>query len=194
MEIKENITGRLNTYSKLISLIWYLILAVAVAVVVTVILILIGVVDSSAFGFSLEGFGFRANITSLAADSGFLVNILLAAVLIFALLIYIIKQVKDILRHTIGKGTPFIKENVLRMKSIAYSIFIYAIASFIIEVYFISTVDKGIFNTINSLEQIEISARISIPLWPIVVGVLILILSEIFQYGYELQQDNDAIL
>ncbi|MFP4662069.1 MAG: DUF2975 domain-containing protein [Halanaerobiales bacterium] len=194
MEIKENITERLNTYSKLFGLVWYIMLAISIVVVVSVILILTGVIDSSAFNFSLQGFGFSANITGLASEDGFLFNILLAVILIFALLIYNIKQVREILRNTIERGTPFIKENVLRMKSIAYSIFVYAVVSLVLEVYFISTVDESVFSKISNLEQIEISSRLSIPLWPIVVGVLILILSEIFQYGYELQQDSDAIL
>jgi len=194
MKIEESSLTRLKSYSKFINLFWYIVIVLSVVVLLGITLILSGVLDASAFSISLEGFGVKAEFDAILANNVLINSILLAALIVMILLVYNFKQVKDILNNIMEAGTPFIKENVFKMKKIAYSIFIYAVTITILEFYLMLSISDEFINRFAGIEHIKFSSKASLPIWAIVVGVLILILSEIFQYGYELQKDNDEIL
>ncbi len=194
MKIEESSLTRLKSYSKFINLFWYIVIVLSVVVLLGITLILSGVLDASAFSISLEGFGMKAEFDAILANNVLINSILLAALIVMILLVYNFKQVKDILDNIMAEGTPFIKENFLKMKKIAYSIFIYAFTTVVLEFYLMFSISDKVRDRFADIEHIQLSSKASLPLWAIVVGVLILILSEIFQYGYELQKDNDEIL
>ncbi len=194
MKIKENSLARLKIYSKIINVFWYIVIVLSIVVLLGITLILSGVIDASTFSISLEGFGMRAQIDPILNNSKLINSILLAALIIMVLLVYNFKQVKDILNNIMETGTPFIKENVFKMKKIAYSIFMYALTTVVLEFYLMLSISDELRNRFAEIEHIELSSKVSLPIWTIIVAVLILILTEILQYGYELQKDNDEIL
>jgi len=83
-------------------------------------------------------------------------------------------------------------DNVNRIKGISYGFFLYSIIIFVtglvLKLLFI-----GGFS-IGGLNSIKMNINASIPFWPIVCGIILLGIAEIFSCGLKLQQDNNSIL
>lgn len=122
--------------------------------------------------------------TMFSAKSAFIVFLISNIVFKSTIVLYGIRQVSNILKSTHEDATPFIIGNISRLKKIAYSIIIYSSVSDI----FISIL-CWIFVTkifLLNLSTISISG--------VLIGGLILFISEIFKYGLLLQKDFDTTL
>jgi hypothetical protein len=190
--MEKDITG-LNKYKKAIKVIWYVILIVgglAIALVTVFnILHITGAYASGSMGIDFTAPGLIMRIDGSALE-GFmtpaLISLEINMLAAWALLLYSIRQISGIFDTFADTKTPFIKGNIRRMKNISFAFFIYS------AVIFIAGIIIKLAAVIPDSKEIGIDA--SIPLWPILCGFFILAVSEIFNYGFKLQQDNDSIV
>lgn len=114
------------------------------------------------------------------------------ALYILALLIYVMKQLRAVFKSFIENSTPFMAENITRIKNIAYGLYVYSGVVVFTEV-FTGMFMKGDI-VLKGIEGISITSNVSLPLWPIVCGIVISGIAEIFQHGLNLQKDSDSIV
>jgi hypothetical protein len=98
--------------------------------------------------------------------------------------LYGINQVANILKSTANDITPFIMKNVKRLKKLAYTIIIYSVVVDLLSSLLCSIFVTKIYNL--DLSNIHLSG--------ILIGWLILIISDIFKYGVFLQKEFDTTL
>ena len=102
---------------------------------------------------------------------------------LFPALMFGIRQLRDILFSTVNDETPFTLENIGAFKHIAYVVIAY------------SLVVKPLRSILGCIFVTKIfSLTVDIPIEGILVGILVLILSEIFKYGVYLQYEYDTTL
>ncbi|SHJ15714.1 DUF2975 domain-containing protein [Desulfosporosinus lacus] len=93
-------------------------------------------------------------------------------------------QVVDILKSTLNDLTPFIMDNVKRLKKLAYSIIVYSVVADILSSILFSTLVTRVY--MLNLSNIHLSG--------VLVGGLILVIADIFKYGVYLQNEFDTTL
>lgn len=98
--------------------------------------------------------------------------------------LYGINQVANILKSTANDITPFIMKNVKRLKKLAYTIIIYSVVVDLLSSLLCSIFVTKIYNL--DLSNIHLSG--------VLIGWLILIISDIFKYGVFLQKEFDTTL
>jgi len=113
-----------------------------------------------------------------------IITYLLSSLFGLCLILYGIKQIVNILKSTARDITPFIMDNAKSLKKLAYSIIIYSLVSDIL-----SNILCSIF--VTKIFFIDLS---NIHLIRVLVGVLIFVIAEIFQYGVYLQNEYDTTL
>lgn len=101
-----------------------------------------------------------------------------------SLILYGINQVANILKSTTNDITPFIMDNVQRLKKLAYSIITYSVA-----IDFISNLIYSVF--VTKIFLINLS---NIHLNGVLIGGLIFVMADIFKYGVFLQREFDTTL
>lgn len=113
-----------------------------------------------------------------------LITYMLSSLFGLSLILYGIKQIVNILKSTATDITPFIMDNAKSLKKLAYSIIIYSLVSDILSNILCSVlVTKIFFVDLSNIHLIRV-----------LVGVLIFIIAEIFQYGVYLQNEYDTTL
>lgn len=194
MKINSESLKRLNFYSKLMKVLWYLGIAIGIFLVVTIVLYQANILTDN-FGLKLDFMGISIKVDNMYLNGTIFLLLQLSLLVFWGLFMYILNKIKYIIESTVDNKTPFLKKNIETLKHISYSFFISAgllmAVEAIMSLFFIS---HNLFEEVNKLEGIEMNQVISIPEWPIIVGVLILILAEIFKHGYQLQQDSDSIV
>jgi len=101
-----------------------------------------------------------------------------------ALILYGINQVANILKSTANDITPFVLENVQRLKKLAYSIITYSVAT--------DTLSNLLYSVfVTKISSINLS---NIHLSGVLIGGLIFVIADIFKYGVFLQQEFDTTL
>ena len=113
-----------------------------------------------------------------------IITYLLSSLFGLSLILYGIRQIVNILKSTAKDITPFIMDNAKNLKKLAYSIIFYSLASDILSNILCSVFVTKIF--FIDLSNIHLSR--------VLVGLLILIIAEIFQYGVYLQNEYDTTL
>ena len=99
-------------------------------------------------------------------------------------IIFIIYQLRKITNTLIGKN-PFSISNVSKFRYIGYSTLIIGILLLTKDIYF-----KG-FNILTILDAGPGYAKTNIEIYiPFILGILSLILAEIFKIGYEIHEEN----
>jgi hypothetical protein len=93
-------------------------------------------------------------------------------------------QVVNILRSTSNDLTPFIMDNVKRLRKLAHSIIVYSVVADILSSILFSTLVTRVF--MLDLSNIHLSG--------VLVGGLILVIADIFKYGVYLQNEFDTTL
>lgn len=101
-----------------------------------------------------------------------------------SIILYGINQVANVLKSTANDITPFIMENVQRLKKLAYSIITYSVAADILSNLLYSVFVTKIF--LINLSNIHLSG--------VLIGGLIFVIADIFKYGVFLQQEFDTTL
>lgn len=113
-----------------------------------------------------------------------LITYLFSFLISFALILYGIKQVANILKSTIKDATPFNIDNAKSLKRLAYSIIIYSAATGILATFLCAVFVTGIYAF--DLTSIHLSG--------VIIGGIILLIADIFRYGVFLQNEFDTTL
>ncbi|WP_088185790.1 DUF2975 domain-containing protein [Desulfosporosinus sp. FKA] len=113
-----------------------------------------------------------------------LITYLLSSLLGFTLILYGIKQIANILKSTANDITPFTLGNAKNLRKLTYSIITYSLLSDTLSNVLCSLFVTKIFWV--ELSNIHFSA--------LLLGGLIFIIAEIFQYGVYLQNEYDTTL
>jgi hypothetical protein len=197
METKK-ISTDLEKYEKIIKALWYIVLIVGGLVVI--LLTIIAIFDSKAImNFGKTGFEFGLPGVQVSIDSGNIsgptvsltILIIIISILIWLLLVYSFYQFRKILQSTRTTGTPFILENIKRIRNIGNSFFIYALAEFGVQCIMSAWLSKLV---LTGTKGVDIASNLSFPIWPLIIGLIILCIAQFFSYGFKLQQDNDSIV
>jgi hypothetical protein len=199
MNTQNDIMFKLNTYKKIIRTIWYLTFVIGVLIIICVFTFsCFNLLGTRPLGHLVLGFtapGLKMNVESNLIEQALtpaLISIGINVITIWFLLLYSLHQFFKIFESFVEKNTPFIIDNVYRIKRISYSFFIYSIIVFatgmVLKLLFVQS-----FLT-SGLNGIKMNINVSIPFWPIVCGIFVLGIAEIFSYGLKLQQDNNSIV
>lgn len=121
--------------------------------------------------------------TLFSAKNGF-ITYLISTLFSLSLILYVFKQILNILKSIEQDVTPFIMNNAKNLKKVAFITITYSVV-----IDFLASILCWIFVTkIFSLELTNIH------LSGVLVGGLIFIIAEIFQYGVYLQNEYDTTL
>jgi Protein of unknown function (DUF2975). len=115
--------------------------------------------------------------------------ILACSLPVFILILYIIKKLINLFTPLTNNISPFTSQSAFHIKRIAYACFIYGILGTIIN--FI-----GALVLLNHFQEAlkNWTTNLSLPVIPILAGILVLSLGEIFHRGLLLQEENDSII
>jgi hypothetical protein len=152
-------------------------------------------VPDKALGIEFTTPGLKMTVESDLLGSFFesaQISMLVNVALIFALLLYSIRQLLRICKSLNENGTPFIKSNVKKIKNVSYAFFLYSIITFTTGLILKIIISKNY--DVAGLSGITLEINTQIPFWAIVCGLFILGIAEIFSFGLKLQQDNDSIV
>jgi hypothetical protein len=197
METKK-LSADLDKYEKIIKALWYLILIAGGLVIV--LLTAIAIFDSktiinfgnSGFEFNLPGIQVSIDSSNISGPTVALTILTIAiSILIWMLLVYSFYQFRKILQSTRVNGTPFINDNVKRIRNIGNAFLIYSLAEFGVQCIMSTWLSKLV---LTGVKGIDISSKLSFPIWSLIVGIIILCIAQFFSYGFKLQQDNDSIV
>lgn len=123
------------------------------------------------------------NETTIVAKSVFNTMLTFFFLPFFIAFFYGTKQIKSILKSVLDKHSPFIEKNALRLKKLAWTVIIYSlIGKLLVNLMVI------IFVTNIMLVNFDINFT------GVFVGVSLLIIANIFQYGAFLQEEYDTTL
>lgn len=101
-----------------------------------------------------------------------------------ALTAYIVKSIANMFKNIVNNKTPFNPSTAKALKSVGIALLIYAGILFIISILSGTIIPHPASMTFNS----------NIDYTSIFFGILILALAEIFEFGMNLQQDNESIV
>lgn len=196
--VKENgISEKFIKYKKLFNIIWYInLFSGLIAILAMVVLIVLHhsniiSLQSMVSGLAINYAGIGISLKGVYLSPYILSYIVINGSLVWVFLVIILYRFKKIYNVTILKGTPFVTDNVANIRKIAYYFIAFSIISFLIQACISYLyLDQIAINNSN----IEIYTKISLPLWPILCGVIVVGLSEIFNIGLKIQQDNDTIV
>ncbi|WP_307398535.1 DUF2975 domain-containing protein [Paenibacillus anaericanus] len=122
------------------------------------------------------------NPESFNAKSAFLVTEFTQIILTFLTYIYCIMQIRNIIGSIMKGNSPFIQENVDRLKRLGVAVILYSLfAKLILNVL--------CWLLVNHIFAIDLSG---ISITGIIIGMLILVVSEVFKYGGYLQEEHDT--
>jgi len=134
------------------------------------------------FGFGLGGVKFQANRSFLIVSRIF-------QIVFIAIMFLVICLLRKIFRDLVKEKSPFQVENPRRIRRIGYLIIIGAILSSFFDFYVWHYIARHI-----SIPDVSFSYGIGFNLETIFLGLVILVLSEIFRSGVQLQEDRDLTI
>ena len=104
------------------------------------------------------------------------------------LMLWIVSLLRSILR-SVGKGTPFTRENASRLKLLG--LLVMAAGPF----YGILEYVSGALTKLQiDIPGAEVSAHADIRITYVAVGLIILVIGQIFQYGVNLREDSELTI
>ncbi|MDP4178037.1 MAG: DUF2975 domain-containing protein [Bacillota bacterium] len=118
------------------------------------------------------------------AKLAFLIYLLSRILIYLSASLYGIKQIINILTSTINDYSPFNKSNIKSLKKLAFLIIGFSIIADLL-------LDIICCLFVTRIFLIDLS---NISIYGIFIGFLILIISDIFEYGVYLQNENDTLL
>lgn len=145
----------------------------------------IALTDGSSFFIAIPFKLLQPNGQNVIQAKAAFISVLLFSVLPFILvMLYGIKQVNNILLSITYNHTPFIIKNARRIRNLAFLIMGYSLFGHLL-------VNIAMIFTVTHIFSINIT---NISLSGFIIGFLILIISQIFQYGTYLQEEYDTTL
>lgn len=132
------------------------------------------------------GFSLPSNLSGQIADplNGYLIYGILESILTLLPVMIVLLFVKRILDRTLKGHSPFIRKTEKDLRIISWILIIMALFK---NTLYYSLIGKLLFNSL-SFRFPDISGEI------LVMGILALILSEIFRYGIDLQDEADMTI
>lgn len=132
------------------------------------------------------GFSLPSNLSGQIADplNGYLIYGILESILTLLPVMIVLLFVKRILDRTLKGHSPFIRKTEKDLRIISWILIIMALFK---NTLYYSLIGKLLFNSL-SFRFPDISSEI------LVMGILALILSEIFRYGIDLQDEADMTI
>ncbi|MDP4094996.1 MAG: DUF2975 domain-containing protein [Bacillota bacterium] len=196
--MESKVINNLVKFEKAVKIIFYTVLIGGCIIFAGIILLFVlhqsNVLTSGKGGieFSIPGLIARFDIDVFAGPlKAALISTFIRGLMYWLLFTYIILQFHKILRISISECTPFTYKNAGYIRNISYSFFIYAIIDFVIQ-----CIQSIWFKKIQltGIHGIDLYYKITFPLWPVLVGFIVLCIAQFFTYGLKLQQDNDSII
>jgi len=192
MEMQEKKLKRFKVYSVIAKVLFIITIILGVLALITAfiaegVLIVKGTELIDEFQSAISDMGFNitlpfTEIPHLTIITGFI--LLLAGI---ALTAYIFRSISKMFRSIVDNKTPFIPDNVKRIKSMGIGLFIFAGVQLILS----SIMAYGLMDVIG---KAGITDHSTINWTVIGFGVLLLALAEMFEYGASLQQDSTSIV
>ena len=192
MEMQEKKLKRFKIYAVITKVLFIITIVLGVLALITAfiaegVLIVKGTELIEEFQSSIADMGFDitlpfSEIPHLTVITGFI--LLLTGI---ALAAYIFRSISKMFRSIVDNKTPFIPENVKRIKSMGIGLFIFAGVQLILS----SVMAYGLMDVIGNTGFTD---HTSINWMVIGFGVLLLALAEMFEYGASLQQDSTSIV
>lgn len=192
MEMQEKKLKRFNVYSIIAKVLYIITIILGVLALITAfiaegILIVKGTELIEKFQESIANMGYNITlpfneIPHLTVITGFI--LLLTGI---ALAAFIFMAISKMFKSIVNNKTPFLKENVKRIKSMGIGLFIFAGMQLILG----TVMSYGLMDAIGKSGLAEHG---SINWMVIGFGVLLLALAEMFEYGTSLQQDSASIV
>lgn len=192
MEMQEKKLKRFKVYSVIAKVLFIITIVLGVLALITAfiaegVLIVKGTELIDEFQSAISDMGFNitlpfTEIPHLTIITGFI--LLLAGI---ALTAYIFRSISKMFRSIVDNKTPFIPDNVKRIKSMGIGLFIFAGVQLILS----SIMAYGLMDVIG---KAGITDHSTINWMVIGFGVLLLALAEMFEYGASLQQDSASIV
>ncbi|WP_229753493.1 DUF2975 domain-containing protein [Paenibacillus segetis] len=118
------------------------------------------------------------------AKSAFLVTEFTHIILTFLTYIYCIMQIRNIIGSIMKGNSPFIQENVDRLKRLGVAVILYSLLAKLI-------LNVLCWLLVNHIFSIDLSG---ISITGIIIGMLIFVISEVFKYGGYLQEEHDTTI
>jgi hypothetical protein len=189
MEMTENKLKRFGAYGKVANVFFIL------TIVFGALLTLIGL--ALAIYINVEGFDLTEAInfifenelpgSKLIMADSLEISYAVAYILVvnmavmFATVAYVFKSVSNMFKHTVAMRTPFNQNTVRYVKNIGAVILIYVGVVFVISI-------------ISSLVSPFTGINMNIEWGLILIGLLVSAFGEMFEFGMNLQQDNESIV
>ncbi|WP_054942584.1 DUF2975 domain-containing protein [Paenibacillus ihuae] len=199
MKQKNETAKKINHYTKVTLAVWYFVLGAGIFMFIAAsVFIGLHYMDKLPLGHLVIEFttpGLQINVDSKLL-SGFstpaIVSIGMNILATWILLLYLVRQFSNIFKSFLDHHSPFIMNNVYRLRHISYSFFLYSAVILVLGIIL-----KQLFTQdflLPGTEHLRLHIRASIPFWPILCGIFAMGMAEIFHYGLKLQQDNDSIV
>ncbi len=180
-----------SVFEKLLGLAWYLgIVLGAILIAWQLYLVIVGpewLSETMKLQFETQGLVFRFSEGFRTPEAGtmfiFQFTLIIPLLAIGLLIIY---QLRKIL-NTISSGNPFSSENSSRIRVIGYAVIaasiLNALLSYLVGLYFTTLIDLPGLELIVNIRLQDFAG--------VFVGVIIIILAEVFQHGARLQEEID---
>ena len=108
--------------------------------------------------------------------------------LVFAACLYFVKQLKDIVL-TMDQQDPFVADNARRVRAIGVLTLAFAVFKGIGQLAISGFADSTVIPTGFSL-----NGRIEVPVGLLIVGVAVVVLSEVFRHGTQIRKDQSLTI
>jgi hypothetical protein len=136
---------------------------------------------------------FALRIPIKTVDTAFIQSlnwyILSCSIPFYMLGLYIILKLIHLLNPLINGLNPFTEKSVIVIKRIGYACFIYALIKVIVEY---TGAILLLHTNVHSIP--EWNTELSLPVAPLIAGLLVLSLAEVFSQGLALKKDNDSFI
>ncbi|MFW6016941.1 MAG: DUF2975 domain-containing protein [bacterium] len=195
MKMESKSLKKLEKIYKIFSLLWYLVIAAFIILTFAFIISSLNNSININSGLALESMIINIRISGdyISPPSMIALNILILLGLI--LVAYILYKMKTIIKNTINDTTAFSEVNIKAFRQIAYSLYVFAGFHLLLQLFLIVFTDlDNIFHELNQIQGLEISQNISLYIEPILLGIFLLIIVEIFKHGMQLQEDSESIV
>ncbi len=124
-------------------------------------------------------------LTTAAMSKGFYLLTLFSIILLFAVYLYVLYNLRKIFA-TLVTENPFDRENVVRIRRIGGAVIAGAVLKSLVQTAF------GFFFThYVSVTGVDFRAKLSLDLTTIFLGLVFLVLAELFRLGSAMQEEQD---
>lgn len=203
----KNLAKVLDVILKIVN--WILIIALPMFIVVAVLMVvgrnilseetMISVLEAGKWSANIGPLGFKVDATILGYENVIKIFTItsISGILATVILIFAIKQIRVVIKNILN-GSPFSKLTVKSVRNLGYCVIVAGIV-FNILLSIIEYIELTALNIESILRASSLVDEVTISLNPfdgatIVIGLLIILVAGVFNYGTYLQEEYDATL